>query len=569
MRFKIIHCVIIIGFIILGLKLFYMQVLQGDYFYKLSTHNRIRVLPLEGYRGRIYDRNGHILADNRIVYDVMVTPQDVRNLNEVFDFLSEVLEIDIKILQRSYRKQKYAPFAPVTIVEDIDKKEAILIEENRFRFSGLIVYERFKRFYPNNHFAAHVLGYVGRINRTRYKNLKKYGYSQKSVVGYSGIEEYYDSYLKGEQGGIQVEVNSRGQQVRILGIKDPNQGKDITLTLDKDLQEMSERVLGRKPGAIIIMDLSNGEILTMASAPSYDPNIFLDKSKPQKVREVLHHKLSPMLNRGIHGSYPPGSVFKLIMAVAGLDMNKITEHTLIKSKGYFDIGGTRFGCTAPPGEYDLRRSLSQSCNVFYYKLGLKLRAKNIHHYAKRFGLGSVTHIDLPNENKGYIPSPRNGLRKKKWYKGNTLNYSIGQGDVLTTPIQLVSMVSIIANDGDIVRPHLLKDILGKRREHLWKMGNIGINNKVFVPVKHGMRLAIDDYAGTAHFLDLEGVYVAGKTGTAQSSPNKKHHAWFVGYVKSSKRNFVICVFLEHGGSSHNATLLGRKLFVEMKDRNML
>ncbi|MFT5170195.1 MAG: penicillin-binding protein 2 [Candidatus Omnitrophota bacterium] len=571
MRLKIIRILIIIGFIVITLELVYVQMIRGPYYYRLSTNNRIRVVPLEGYRGRIYDRNGLLLADNRVSYDVMVTPQDIEDRDELFNFLSDALSLDSKKLHRSYLNKKFAPFAPVTLVEDVDKKKAIVLEENRFRFPSLIIHKSFKRNYPHDKSAAHVLGYVGKINRAKYERFQEYGYSQQSIIGYSGVEEYYDSYLKGEQGGVQVEVNSRGKQVRILSIKDPAQGQDITLTIDKSLQVMSEKLLGQKRGAIIMMDLDSGEILTMASAPSYDPNVFLDKTKSKQVTALFKSKRAPLLNRTIRGAYPPGSVFKIPMALAGLDTRKITKDSLVESKGYFDLGGIRFGCTAPPGKYNLNESLAHSCNVYYYKLGLRLGPELINEYAKRFGLGELTHIDLPHEKKGQMPSPRQRMLKKRqrWYKGHTLNYSIGQGDALTTPMQLVHMMAIVANDGKVVQPHLLRAVSGEKVEPVKYSKNLKIKKKHFESVQKGMRSAVTDYAGTAHFLDLKDLYVAGKTGTAQSSPGKEHHAWFVGFVNNDKMNFAFCIFLEHGGSSHNATLLARQLLMEMKETKFL
>ena len=278
-----------------------------------------------------------------------------------------------------------------------------------------------------------------------------------------------------------------------------------------------------------------------------------------------------MLNRAVSASYPPGSVFKIPMAIAGLDTKKISAGTFIESKGFLDLGGIRFGCTAPPGSYNLSESIAHSCNVYYYKLGLKLGPDTMNAYAKQFGLGKRTHIDLPHEKEGYIPSVRDRMIKhrKRWYKGHTLNFSIGQGDVLTTPLQLVNMMATVANEGQPVKPHLLKSVSGNAIEITSPHKPLRIKKNIFESVKRGMRAAVTDYAGTAHFLDLKGIHVAGKTGTAQSSPNKDHHAWFVGYVKTDKVNFSFCVFLEHGGSSHNATLIARQMLMEMKERKMI
>ncbi len=548
-----------------------MQMIRGPYYHKLSANNRIRIVPLEGYRGKITDRNGVVLAENRISYDVMVTPQDIADKDRLFHFLSDVFQTDANKLKQTYRNKKFTPFAPVILVEDIDKAKAIVIEENRFLYPSIAVHTNFKRYYPQKNLATHILGYVGKINRAKYERYQEYGYSQQSNIGYSGVEEYYDSYLKGEQGGQQVEVNSRGQQVRILSIKEPSQGQDIQLTIDTHIQKIAEELLGEKRGSIVMMNADSGEVLVMASTPGYDPNIFLDKTKSRQLTALFQNKRAPMLNRAVSAAYPPGSVFKVPMAIAGLDAKKITAESLIESKGFYDLGGIRFGCTAPPGQYNLTKSLAHSCNVYYYKLGLMLGPDMINTYARQFGLGAKTHIDLPHEKEGHVPSPRARMLKyrKRWYKGHTLNFSIGQGDVLTTPLQLVNMMATVVNDGQTVQPHLLKSVAGEDIKKNYKGKQLRIKDGVFDSVKKGLRAAVDDYAGTAHFLDLPGLYIAGKTGTAQSAPNKDHHAWFVGYLKGENANFAFCVFLEHGGSSHNATLIARQMFMELRDKKML
>lgn len=571
MRIKIIYILIIAGFMVLVLDLFYMQMVKGPQYYRLSTNNRIRVVPLEGYRGQIRDCNGVLLAANRPSYDVMVTPQDISDKDQLFGFLSDTLKIEQSKLEKTYANKKFTPFAPVPVVEDIKKSQAIVLEENRYLYPSLTVHQNFRRVYPLGKTAAHVLGYVGKINRAKYERFQEYGYSQKSIIGYSGVEEYYDSYLKGDQGGLQIEVNSRGRQVRILSIKEPTKGRDISLTIDSRMQKMAEDALGEKRGSIIIMDQKNGEILVMANAPAYDPNVFLDRDKQKEMATLFRSQRAPMLNRAIGGEYPPGSVFKAVMAIAGLDAKKISSGAQIHSDGYYDLGGIRFGCTAPPGMYNMSESLAHSCNVYYYKLGLKLGPELIHQYAQMFGLGQKTHIDLPHEKTGRVPSPRERMlrERQRWYKGHTLNFSIGQGDMLTTPLQLVYMMAIVANEGDIVQPHLLKSVSGDETERFKTKRSVNIKKQIFTDVKQGLRAAVSDYAGTAHFLDLPGLYIAGKTGTAQSAPNKDHHAWFVGSIDSDDRDLVFCVFLEYGGSSHNATLIARQMLMDMQDQKLL
>jgi len=571
MRIKIIRIVIIGLFLLIALDLVYVQVIQGRHFYRLSTNNRIRIVPLEGWRGRIKDRNGKVLTDRRAAYNVMVSPQDIRERDRLFRFLSRALKIDQRTIERRYTQKKYALFAPVVIAEDIGRDQAIVLEENRYLYPSLIVQEGYRRSYPLGENSAHVLGYVGKINRVKKERFKEYGYSPRSIIGYSGVEEYYDSYLKGEEGGLQVEVNSRGQQVRLLSLKEPTKGQDITLTIDSDIQDMALDLLGERTGAVIVMDIENGEILGMTSAPAFDPNVFVDLDKQEQISGFFADPSAPLLNRGIKGLFPPGSVFKVPVAVGALDSQKITPQTTHFCKGAYYLGRRRFRCTHAHGPQNLIESLAHSCNVYYYNTGRILGADLIHRYAQKFGLGHLTYIDLPYEESGSIPSrrERSSRGKRRWHPGDTLNFSIGQGDVLVTPLQLVRMMATVANDGIEVQPHVIKAIGGVEVDQYNFKRDVGIDKEALETVRKGIRAAVTDYAGTAHVLDLKQVYVAGKTGTAQTSGGQANHAWFVGYAKGAKKNIAFCVLLEHGGSSRNACLFARKLLLRMRKKEIL
>jgi len=571
MRIKILRLVISVLFIVLVSGLFTMQVIRGKYFFDLSRHNRIRVVALDAWRGRIEDRNGIILADNRLTYNVVVIPQEVKEVNELFGFLSGILQIDQENLVAAYQEKKYKPFIPVVIAEDIKREEAMIIEENKFKFPGLLVQESYKRFYPFRENSAHVLGYVGAINRAKLKKFREYGFTPQSLIGYSGVEEYYDAFLKGEAGGLQVEVNSRGQQVRLLSFKEPKSGGGIALTIDKNLQTRMMELINDRPGVILVMDMDNGEILGLTNSPSFNPNIFLDQKYNRRLKVLSRNSLSPFLNRAIHGLYPPGSVFKVPVALCALDSHKTNAKTSFNCRGFLELGGIKFRCSHVHGLQNLVESITHSCNVYYFNLAKILGPKPIGRYAKMLGLGALTHVDLPYEKPGNIPHPRSRIFKKRarWYQGDTLNLAIGQGDVLTTPIQLVRMMATIANNGWEVQPHVIKSIGGQAINKYSFRRKIQIDDQVIKTIKKGLRASVIDYSGTAHALDIKGMYIAGKTGTAQSSPKKDDHSWFVGYVRGHTRNIAICVFLEHGGSSQNAVLLTRHLVLEMKEMEVL
>ncbi|MDP8211834.1 MAG: penicillin-binding protein 2 [Candidatus Zapsychrus exili] len=570
MRLKIIRIITIILFLIVILDLFYVQAIRGRYYYNLSKNNRVRIVPLEGWRGRIFDSTGEVLADNIVSFNVMITPQEIKSKQELFSFLADTLGITYKKIEELYKKKRSTPFAPIVLVENIGREKAIILEEEKYRFPSLFIQESFRRVYPRGADTSHVVGYVGKMNKQKIERFKEYGYSPQSIIGYSGIEEYYDSYLKGGYGGLQVEVNSRGEQVRLLSFKEPVKGQDLELTIDSRMQRMAAESLDERPGAFIALDADSGEVLSMVSSPSFDPNVFKKAISKNSLKGLSSSKFSPFLNRVIKGLFPPGSVFKVPIAIAGLDTKKITQHSSFNCLGFYELAGIKFRCTHIHNYQNLIQSLAHSCNVYYYRLGMILGADIISKYARLFSLGKLTHIDLPYEEKGFVSSRRHKvLQGKKWYAGHTLNFSIGQGDLSTTPIQLTRMMATIASDGIEVQPHIIRKIGGKLVDDYNSKRKLKIQKQTFDIVKKGLRETVRSFSGTAHILDIEGIYIAGKTGTAQTSGNKEDHAWFVGYVETSKKKIAFCVFLEHGGSSQNACLTARQILLKMNREGII
>ena len=571
MRIKIILVVLSGCLALIAADLVYMQVICGRSYYNQSVNNRIRVVPMEGSRGRILDRNGEVLAGNRLAFNVAVIPQDIKDSERLFDFLSRTLGEDKKHLLQVFSQQRQAPFAPVIIAEDVDKAKAMILEESKFLYPGLYIQEDYRRQYPFKEVGAQVLGYVGKINRAKIERLKDYGYSYLSIVGYSGIEEYYDEYLKGEKGGLQVEVNNRGQQVSLLSIREPESGQDVQLTIDARVQTIASEVLGDKKGVIVVMDYDSGEILGMVSHPSYDPNIFVDSRLQRLVHQLVLDPDSPMLNRAIKGQYPPGSLFKTIVAVAALSMNKINPGTRFNCPGFYQLGQRRFHCAHVHGSQDLIQGIAHSCNVYFFNTGMILGPDVLSKYARMFGLGEPTAIDLPFEEKGAVPSPlqRKLQRKEGWYKGDTLNYSIGQGDLLVTPVQIVRLVTTIGRKGQVVQPHMIQKIGEQEMVKLATVKNLRIRPEIFDTVLTGMRGAVTDAHGTARLLNLKGFEIYGKTGTAQSAAGRDDHAWFAGFNKTGQVRVAFCVFLEYGGSSYNAVVLTRDLLTRMAEAGII
>ncbi len=569
MRLNILHNLI---FIFLGLivaALVYMQVIHGEHYRRQSVNNRVRVVSIEAPRGRILDRDGAVLADNRSSFNVAVIPQDIEDKDALFNFLSGELKKSPDALKKIFARRRLTPFDPVIIAEDVDKRTVITIEENRFLYPGLVIEQGFERFYPFHEAGGHVVGYVGKIDPVEVEVMQEYGYTPLSLVGKNGVEKFYGAVLEGEAGGRQIEVNSRGQEVRLLGLKESARGKDIALTVDQRVQSAAAELLGERRGSVVVMDLSNGDVLALVSAPAFDPNVFTDRSQQDKLIGYTRNALSPLINRAISGQYPPGSVFKIPVALAAIERHKITPGTTFDCPGYYMLGQARFGCAHVHGREDLVEAIAHSCNVYFFHIGQMVTAPIIGAYAKAFGFGRPTGIDLPFEAKGKLVLPRE--KKGGWFTGNTLNLSIGQGDTLATPMQVTLMVAAVANDGIILQPRILKSIDGDvlAAPDLSKRPLIRLRDATWRIVQKGMREVVEDPEGTGSLLrDLKGVTIWAKTGTAQSG-KAENHAWFAGYLRSPKNNLAFCVFLEHGGSSANAVSLTHELLLRMQSLDII
>lgn len=570
MRLKIIRLVILYLFLFIIGGLLYLQIIRGNDYYLLSLNNSIRVVPIESRRGIIFDRNGVVLADNRFSFDVAVVPQEAKDKERLFGYLAQILRTDKAKLLRAFKQKITASFVPVVVAEDISREAAITLEENKFRFPGLMVRTDYRRYYPFGEINAHVLGYIGRINRSEITQLKEYGYTAQSMIGRSGVERSYDQYLQGQDGGLQVEVNSRGQQVRLLGFKEPVSGQNIGLTVDNRIQQMAMDALKEKKGAVIVMDLGTDEVLAMVSSPSFDPNDFVG-GQSYKAVGLFNDSGAPLFNRAITGLYPPGSVFKLPVVVAALETGKITPRTSFVCPGFYSLGGRSFGCSHTHGIQDLVQAIAHSCNVYFFNTGLLLGPELISQYARQFGLGSLTGIDLPSEQKGFVPDRllRKKIKNRQWYKGDTLNFSIGQGDVLVTPIQLACMMAAIAKNSKEVHPHVLKTVGSLGVENNFAKDKLDISKETLETLTLGLKEAVQDDQGTAHILSIEGLSVLGKTGTAEASGGRAPHAWFVGFCPLAKTKIVFCVFLEHGGTSYNACAVAQQMLLKMQEEQIL
>jgi penicillin-binding protein 2 len=568
MRIQIVRNIIIGLFFVIAFDLFYLQVIRGGYFHRLSENNSIRIVPVEGRRGRILDRENRVLVESQKAYHVVIIPQDLGRDRSVFHFLATVLNEDASVIERRYQKGRLTPFSPVTVAEGISRQQAIKIEESVYLYPGLVVLERYLRDYVCDQSCAHLLGYVGKADPLKMRRIAEYGLSAEEYVGYSGVEETFDDVLRGESGGWQIEVDSRGRQVRLLSTRDPSDGKDMVLTVDRTVQRAAYTALGGQRGAAVFLDPDNGEVLALVSSPSFDPNAFADRDKRALVAGFLQDRSAPLLNRALSASFPPGSVFKIAVTAAGLEENKIAPSTVFDCPGYFVIGNRTIRSPHVWGSQDLFQAMGHSANEYFVHIALLLGPEMLSRYARNFGLGERTGIDLLYETRGHVPHGADFLR---WFKGDTANLGIGQGPILVTPLQIARMMAVVANEGRFVTPHLVKTINGVDACSVCNVSPrfIALRKEVWASLKQALYAPVRMDTGTAHVLQMEGMDTYGKTGTAQAGAGRSDHAWFAGVTSTPKRRIAYCVLLEHGGSSANACLIVRDILLSLKESGFL
>lgn len=550
MRVRALAAAILVLFGALVIGLFYTQVVKNNLYWELSEKNRIRIMPLAAPRGKIYDRGGTLLVSNRLSFDVQVVFQEIKAPGKIADSLSGILGIDRESLAGRMEKAKDRPFVPVTIAEDIEKDKAVWIEEIIIDLPGIIVTTRPLRNYIKSKTFSHVTGYLGKISEAELKKYRTYGYRMQDYVGKDGVERTYNDYLKGTDGGLQVEVDSRGRELRLLAVKEPQPGRDIYLTLDAGLQDFCDSLLGAKRGVIVVMDPRTGAVLGLVSHPDYDPNVFAMPDNAREVSRFLEDSAAfPMLDRAIGGVYPLGSVFKIAIMTAALDSRKFDGKKNLSCYGTLRVGDRIFHCWNEKGHgaQNITEAVKNSCNVFFYQLGLLVGVDEISKYAFMLGLGRPTGIDLPGEASGLVPTPswKKSRFKSAWFKGETANYAIGQGYLLVTPIQVACLVSAVANGGNLVEPFVVDRIEDVTLPH-GEPKNIGLGPNAIETVKEGLRMVVNDRHGTGLYAKSSRVVISGKTGTAQN-PRGVAHAWFAGFAPFEDPKLAVVVFIEHGG----------------------
>jgi penicillin-binding protein 2 len=546
---------------LLVIQFWNLQVVRARHFRELAENNRSRVVTLAAPRGALLDREGRVLVGNRPSFNVVLTPEHVNDLDRLIGRLSTTLGVgEAVIRERLARRQ---PYRPVVVKTDASLADVSAIEARRLELPEVSIDVVPLRSYPLAAAAAHALGRVGEITERQMALPEYEDLPAGSLVGQAGIESRYNRELMGKDGYRRVIVNSRGLEVSEAEQRRPQDGPNLTLSIDASLQMAMEAAFAGRAGSAVALDPRTGEILAMTSTPAYDPNEFTTGIEPSLWARLARDPETPLMNRVIQGVYAPGSTFKIIVATAGLEEGVITPSTTFYCPGYLAVYNTVFHCGNPGGHgvVDLRRALAQSCNVYFFQVGMRLEIARLAKWAKRMGLGSPTGVDLPHEVSGLMPSPEWKLQTQKtpWYAGETVSVAIGQGQVAATPLQMARVAAVIANGGFLVRPHVARNAAAAGVDVTPEP--LGIHPETIAAVREGMRAVVAE--GTGWRSRMSSVDVCGKTGSAQvvakarleKTPGVRElipHGWFVAFAPAENPRIALAVLVEHGGSGGGA-----------------
>jgi len=569
-RLTVLYFLLFFTFLLFFVRLWDLQILKGDYFFDLSENNRIKIQEIIAPRGAIYDRDYTALANNIPSFDVSLLYQGISDLEDILPQLSTILSLDRDAIIKKIDDSQYLPrFKPVKIKVDVSRKELSLIEFYKLDLPNVVVEVFPKRNYPFGGAVSHLLGFLGEINETELKMDRYSSYNPGDFLGKSGIERVSETDLRGRVGWLQFEVDATGRKKEVLRSINPLPGKNLVLTLDIQLQCFTDKLLGEKMGTIIAMNPKNGEVLALVSHPSFNPNLFSRGISVREWHKLTKNRYCPLTNKAIQGLYPPGSIFKIITALAGLEEGKITPKTTFSCEGSYRFGNRTYRCwkKGGHGSLDLYGAIEQSCDTYFYQVGRLVGVDSLAYYARLFGLGCPTGIRLGNEKAGLIPTRawKEKTFQVPWQGGETISTAIGQSFVLATPIQMLVMISAIANDGKIYVPQLVKKIEDFQRNvkkdfQPQFISEVPVSAKSIQVLKEALRRVVHNPHGTGKIARIDGLEVAGKTGTAQvvslSSDRKKSdapfhlrdHAWFAAFAPFQNPEIAVVVLVEHGGS---------------------
>lgn len=537
----------------LHVRIAQLQILEGDHWRAMAENNRLRRLPLASVRGRIYDRRGHVLADNLPTWNLLLFPDEARNLDETLLFVAGLGVTDAASLHSRVNQRGVDRLAPMVVGENLDWQQVARIRSHQSDHPELSVVAGFRRHYPFGTATSHIVGHLRLVSEDELRSSVNLDPSTR--VGATGIESLADDFLTGQAGERWVVVSAVGRQLGVVRENPSASGKDLAVTIDAGLQQVAAQALGERAGSVVAIDPRNGAIRIMYSAPSFDPELFSGPLSPDSWAELTNDPRHPLQDRSLQGTYPPGSTIKPFLALAALTDGLVTPNWTVHCAGSVVLHGHQFRCwrRGGHGRVDLEHSLEASCDVYYYQLGQRLGIDRMARWLGIFGFGQPTGIGLPSEASGLIGTPEwsRRVRGTPWYAGEAVSVSIGQGPVLATTTQLARAFAALANGGRLVTPHVVVD------PDQAGFFDLDLNQTHLARVKRGLESVVHGETGTAR--SLAGLPVAGKTGTAQVvrlqegvdskdlAPHLQHHAWFVGWAPLVDPEIVVSVVVEHGG----------------------
>ncbi|MEE8205015.1 MAG: penicillin-binding protein 2 [Dehalococcoidales bacterium] len=594
MRRRLLVLILLCGLawlILLG-RLWRLQISQQQSFADLSLNNRIRLKRIKSSRGLVRDSHGAVLVSNRPGFHAALILEDAGlHLEESLATLSRLLDVPLEQFKKKIAKArpKLLPFRPLLLSRHLTPTQVALLEEHQLDLPGITVVVEPVRNYHFGALAAHLLGYVGEITESQLKKPIYQGVRQGDQIGQYGLEKSFDPYLTGEDGGKQIEVNAEGRELQVLGQRQSVPGLNLVLTLDLQLQLKAESLMEGKTGALVALDPTNGEVLAMVSSPNFDPNLLAAGISREQWQEIVEHPNHPLHNRVIQSQYPPGSVFKILVTAAALDQGVVDLQTRHLCLGSLSLGRWTYDCwrEGGHGELGIVQAFSRSCNVFFYNLGRELGIERIASYARKFGLGRPSGIDLANEKGGLVPSRewKKRVYGQIWLPGETISLAIGQGYLGVTPLQLANLAAVAANSGTLYRPYLVKRIVSaggqvERVFHPEVLGKVNLKPEHWQILRRGMRGVVNSERGTGRRARIPGLDVSGKTGTAQVVAKRpddeekideedlpeelRDHAWFVAFAPGyGTPRIALAILVEHGGHGGSACApLARELIQE-------
>jgi penicillin-binding protein 2 len=580
---------------VLAGRMYYLQVVQAEKYATLSDENRINLRLLPPPRGRILDRNGVPMAVNQENYRVLVVSEETDDLDDTLDSLATIIPIGEHDRARIIREAKrHRSFVPVTVRENLNWEDVSRIEINSPDLPGVMIDVGQSRSYPLVGLGAHLLGYVSAASEADLQGqsdplLELPGFR----VGKAGVEKVYDLALRGKGGTSQVEVNAVGRTIRELKRNEGEPGVDLNLTIDLNLQQFAAQRLGDESAAVVVMDVHTGEVLVMASSPSFDPNAFNRGLLPEEWKDLSTNPRAPLTNKAIAGQYAPGSTFKTMVALAALESGIVTKDHAVTCSGRYYLGNLVWYCDKAHGTLDMKGAIQMSCDSYFYDVARRIGIDNIAAMAKRFGLGGRLEIDLPGEAGGLVPSRawKKATLGQPWTSGEDLNAGIGQGYLLATPLQLATQAARIANGGFAVKPHLARDVISGHMHEArpeQELQSLGISQASLQTVFDGMVAVANQPGGTAYGVRISdpAMAMAGKTGTAQvhhlatfehkleggKKPEQlpwkmRDHGLFIGFAPTYAPRFSCAVVVEHGGwGASSAAPIARDVLIEVQKR---